>query len=59
MSGAKRGATFEDLETVPPNCVGEIVGGELYVSPPPGLTPWPGSGCCWVLPLKLATLWER
>jgi Uma2 family endonuclease len=26
-------ATYEDLETVPPNCVGEIVDGELYVSP--------------------------
>lgn len=35
MSGAKRRATFEDLETVPPNCVGEIVDGELYVSPRP------------------------
>ncbi|OJH39503.1 Uma2 family endonuclease [Cystobacter ferrugineus] len=35
MSGSKRRATFEDLETVPPNCVGEIVDGELYVSPRP------------------------
>jgi Uma2 family endonuclease len=35
MSGSKRKATYEDLETVPPNCVGEIVDGELYVSPRP------------------------
>jgi len=32
---AKRPATYEDLETVPENCVGEIVDGELYVSPRP------------------------
>ena len=37
MSGSKRRATYEDLETVPPNCVGEIVDGELYVSPHPAL----------------------
>ncbi|HZH16747.1 MAG TPA: Uma2 family endonuclease [Archangium sp.] len=35
MSGSRRKATYEDLETVPPNCVGEIVDGELYVSPRP------------------------
>ena len=35
MSGSRRRATYEDLETVPPNCVGEIVDGELYVSPRP------------------------
>ncbi len=35
MSGPKRRATYEDLETVPPNKVGEIVDGELYVSPRP------------------------
>ncbi len=35
MSGSKRRATYEDLESVPPNCVGEIVAGELYVSPRP------------------------
>src|SRR4051812_32137431 len=35
MSGPKRRATYEDLETVPPNCVGEVVDGELYVSPRP------------------------
>lgn len=35
MSGSRRKATYEDLETVPPNCVGEIVEGELYVSPRP------------------------
>ncbi|HEY0097191.1 MAG TPA: Uma2 family endonuclease [Archangium sp.] len=35
MSGSKRKATYEDLETVPPNCVGELVEGELYVSPRP------------------------
>ncbi|ATB37447.1 hypothetical protein CYFUS_002869 [Cystobacter fuscus] len=35
MSGSKRGASFEDLETVPPHRVGEIVDGELYVSPRP------------------------
>jgi Uma2 family endonuclease len=35
MSGSKRKATYEDLETVPPNRVGEIVDGELYVSPRP------------------------
>jgi hypothetical protein len=35
MSGSKRRATYEDLETVPPHCVGEIVDGELYVSPRP------------------------
>ncbi|MFL5347810.1 MAG: Uma2 family endonuclease [Hyalangium sp.] len=31
----RREASFEDLESVPPHCVGEIVGGELYVSPRP------------------------
>jgi len=31
----RRRATYEDLESVPPNCVGEIVDGELYVSPRP------------------------
>ncbi len=31
----RREASFEDLESVPPNCVGEIVDGELYVSPRP------------------------
>ncbi len=31
----KRKATYEDLETVPPHCVGELVDGELYVSPRP------------------------
>jgi Uma2 family endonuclease len=30
-----REATYEDLERVPSNFVGEIVGGELYVSPRP------------------------
>ncbi len=35
MSGSRRKATYEDLETVPPNCVGEVVDGELYVSPRP------------------------
>ena len=35
MSGSKRKATCDDLETIPPNCVGEIVEGELYVSPRP------------------------
>jgi Uma2 family endonuclease len=30
-----RRATYEDLESVPPNFVGEIVDGELYVSPRP------------------------
>ncbi|MFY0562693.1 Uma2 family endonuclease [Archangium lansingense] len=37
MSGSKRRATYEDLETVPQNRVGEIVDGELYVSPLPAL----------------------
>jgi len=36
-SEPKRPATYEDLETIPPNCVGEIVDGELYVSPHPAL----------------------
>lgn len=31
----RRGASYEDLEGVPPHCVGELVGGELYVSPRP------------------------
>jgi len=31
----RREATYEDLERVPPNFVGEIVGGELHVSPRP------------------------
>jgi Uma2 family endonuclease len=35
MSGSKRKATYEDLESVPPHRVGEIVEGELYVSPRP------------------------
>ncbi len=33
----RRKATYEDLEGVPENLVGEIVGGELYVSPRPRL----------------------
>jgi len=37
MSGSKRKVTYEDLETVPPNCVGEIVDDELYVSPRPAM----------------------
>ncbi|REG31036.1 putative restriction endonuclease [Archangium gephyra] len=32
MSGSRRKATYEGLETVPPHCVGELVDGELYVS---------------------------
>ncbi|HEX5754154.1 MAG TPA: Uma2 family endonuclease [Archangium sp.] len=35
MSGSRRKATYEDLESVPPHRVGEIVDGELYVSPRP------------------------
>ncbi|WNG53604.1 Uma2 family endonuclease [Archangium gephyra] len=35
MSKSKRRATYEDLEAIPANCVGEIVDGELYVSPRP------------------------
>ncbi len=31
----RREASYEDLESVPPHHVGEIVGGELYVSPRP------------------------
>jgi Uma2 family endonuclease len=31
----RREATYEDLEEVPPNFVGEIVAGELYMSPRP------------------------
>jgi Uma2 family endonuclease len=31
----RREATYEDLEEVPPNFVGEIVEGELYMSPRP------------------------
>jgi Uma2 family endonuclease len=31
----RREASYEDLEGVPPHRVGEIVGGELYVSPRP------------------------
>ena len=34
-SEPKRPATYEDLEAIPPNNVGEIVDGELYVSPRP------------------------
>jgi Uma2 family endonuclease len=33
----RRKASYEDLEDVPPHRVGEIVGGELYVSPRPAL----------------------
>lgn len=33
----RREASFEDLEGVPPHRVGEIVDGELYVSPRPAL----------------------
>ncbi|HEX8823131.1 MAG TPA: Uma2 family endonuclease [Archangium sp.] len=36
-SEPKRPATYEDLEAIPPNSVGEIVDGELYVSPRPAL----------------------
>ena len=32
-----RRASYEDLESVPPHRVGEIVGGELYVSPRPAV----------------------
>ncbi|HEX8705936.1 MAG TPA: Uma2 family endonuclease [Myxococcaceae bacterium] len=35
---SRRKATYEDLEGVPSNCVGEIVVGELYVSPRSGAT---------------------
>ena len=31
----KRPATYEDLEALPPNMVGEIIAGELYASPRP------------------------
>src|SRR5688572_22971440 len=31
----RREASFEDLKSLPPHRVGEIVGGELYVSPRP------------------------
>lgn len=31
----RREATYADLEALPPNYVGEIIGGELYVSPRP------------------------
>lgn len=31
----RREASYEDLESLPPHVVGEIVGGELYVSPRP------------------------
>src|SRR6059058_4634630 len=31
----RRGATYEDLEKLPPNVIGEVVAGELYVSPRP------------------------
>ncbi|MFL5345551.1 MAG: Uma2 family endonuclease [Hyalangium sp.] len=33
----RRGATYEDLEKLPPNVIGELVGGELYVSPRPAV----------------------
>lgn len=31
----RREATYEDLEKLPPNVVGELMGGELYASPRP------------------------
>jgi Uma2 family endonuclease len=31
----RRAASYEDLESIPPHSVGELVGGELYVSPRP------------------------
>lgn len=31
----RREATYEDLESLPPNVVGELIGGELYTSPRP------------------------
>ncbi|WP_224248975.1 Uma2 family endonuclease [Hyalangium gracile] len=31
----RSGAAYEDLEKLPPNVIGELVGGELYVSPRP------------------------
>lgn len=33
----RREATYEDLEKLPPNVIGELVGGELYVSPRPAV----------------------
>ena len=33
----RRGATYEDLEKLPPNVIGELVDGELYVSPRPAV----------------------
>jgi Uma2 family endonuclease len=33
----RREATYEDIERLPPNVVGELVDGELYVSPRPAL----------------------
>lgn len=35
----RRDALYAELEALPPNVVGEIVGGELYVSPRPALPP--------------------
>ncbi len=32
---SRREAAYDDLESVPPHRVGEIVGGDLYVSPQP------------------------
>jgi Uma2 family endonuclease len=31
----RREATYEDLEKLPPNVIGELIGGELYASPRP------------------------
>ena len=33
----RREATYADLEKLPPNVIGELVGGELYASPRPAL----------------------
>ena len=43
MGMGKRPATYEDLEELPPNMVGEIIAGELYASPRPAMPHTPGT----------------
>jgi hypothetical protein len=37
MDPARRGATYEDLGSVPETMIGEIIDGDLYATPRPAL----------------------
>lgn len=60
----RREVTYEDLEQLPSNFVGEIIEGELYVSPRPRTVPARaafrlGRALGPFVGAELAPLWER